>query len=83
MDSLVAKAAILQEALPYIRRFHNQTVVVKYGGHAMVDPELEASFANLARLVPDLQLAEAPERTGAFVIWGYRSVPVTSPGHAG
>ena len=45
MDSLVAKAAILQEALPYIRRFHNQTVVVKYGGHAMIDPELEASFA--------------------------------------
>lgn len=45
MDSLVAKAAILQEALPYIRRFHNQTVVVKYGGHAMVDSELEASFA--------------------------------------
>ena len=44
MDSF-AKAAILQEALPYIRRFHNQTVVVKYGGHAMVDPELEASFA--------------------------------------
>src|SRR5262245_65948801 len=44
-DSLVAKAAILQEALPYIRRFHNQTVVVKYGGHAMTDPELQASFA--------------------------------------
>jgi acetylglutamate kinase len=45
MDSLVAKAAILQEALPYIRRFHNRTVVVKYGGHAMTDPELQASFA--------------------------------------
>jgi acetylglutamate kinase len=45
MDSLVAKAAILQEALPYIRRFHNQTVVVKYGGHAMTDPDLQASFA--------------------------------------
>src|SRR5687767_5191538 len=45
MDSLVAKAAILQEALPYIRRFHNQTVVIKYGGHAMTDPELQASFA--------------------------------------
>jgi acetylglutamate kinase len=43
--SLVAKAAILQEALPYIRRFHNQTVVVKYGGHAMTDPALQASFA--------------------------------------
>lgn len=45
MDPLVAKAAILQEALPYIRRFHDQIVVVKYGGHAMVDPELQASFA--------------------------------------
>lgn len=45
MDELVAKAAILQEALPYIRRFHDQTVVVKYGGHAMVDPALKASFA--------------------------------------
>src|SRR5690606_11384196 len=45
MRSLVAKAAILQEALPYIRRFHNQTVVVKYGGHAMTDPDLQASFA--------------------------------------
>lgn len=45
MNSSVAKAAVLQEALPYIRRFHNQTVVVKYGGHAMVDPELRESFA--------------------------------------
>jgi acetylglutamate kinase len=45
MDELVAKAAILQEALAYIRRFHDQTIVVKYGGHAMVDPALKASFA--------------------------------------
>lgn len=45
MNSSVAKAAVLQEALPYIRRFHNQTVVVKYGGHAMVDSELRESFA--------------------------------------
>lgn len=45
MDSTVAKAAILQEALPYIRRFHNQTVVVKYGGHAMTDAHLRESFA--------------------------------------
>lgn len=52
-------------------------------GSPLARVELEASFANLARLVPDLQLAEAPERTGAFVIWGYRAVPVTSPGHAG
>lgn len=33
------------EALPYIRRFRNKVVVVKYGGNAMIDPELAASFA--------------------------------------
>jgi len=45
MDELLHKAAILQEALPYIRRFHGSTVVVKYGGHAMVDETLKESFA--------------------------------------
>lgn len=45
MDELLHKAAILQEALPYIRRFHGTTVVVKYGGHAMVDETLKESFA--------------------------------------
>lgn len=45
MDDLLHKAAILQEALPYIRRFHGSTVVVKYGGHAMVDEALKESFA--------------------------------------
>ena len=45
MEELVNKAAILHEALPYIRRFHGRTFVVKYGGHAMVDEELKQSFA--------------------------------------
>ncbi|MBN1610243.1 MAG: acetylglutamate kinase [Polyangiaceae bacterium] len=45
MDHLIEKAAILQEALPYIRRFRHRTFVVKYGGHAMVDDELKESFA--------------------------------------
>lgn len=45
MNELLHKAAILQEALPYIRRFHGSTVVVKYGGHAMVDEALKESFA--------------------------------------
>jgi len=40
-----AKAATLHEALPYLSRFHGCTVVVKYGGHAMTDPALAASFA--------------------------------------
>jgi acetylglutamate kinase len=38
-------ADILIEALPYIRRFHGMTVVIKYGGHAMVDEQLKADFA--------------------------------------
>lgn len=36
---------VLIEALPYIRAFHGSTLVVKFGGHAMVDDELKASFA--------------------------------------
>jgi acetylglutamate kinase len=39
------RAGILVEALPYIRRFFNKTVVIKYGGHAMVDGELKDNFA--------------------------------------
>ena len=38
-------AAILTEALPYIQRFHGRTIVVKYGGNAMTDPQLQESFA--------------------------------------
>ncbi|QAZ66350.1 acetylglutamate kinase [Solidesulfovibrio carbinolicus] len=40
-----AKAHLLLEALPYIRNFYGQTVVIKYGGHAMVDEQLQESFA--------------------------------------
>src|SRR5436190_8716808 len=39
------KAEILAQALPYIRRFHGKTLVIKYGGNAMTDPELQADFA--------------------------------------
>lgn len=39
------KAAILAEALPYIKRFHGRTIVVKYGGSAMTDDKLKQSFA--------------------------------------
>ena len=41
----IDKAQILTEALPYIQRFAGKTLVVKYGGNAMTDPELESSFA--------------------------------------
>ncbi|MGZ4759308.1 MAG: acetylglutamate kinase, partial [Acidimicrobiales bacterium] len=39
------RAGVLIEALPYIRRFFGATVVVKYGGNAMVDPDLADRFA--------------------------------------
>ncbi|NLD35252.1 MAG: acetylglutamate kinase [Desulfatiglans sp.] len=38
-------ASVLIEALPYIQKFSNETIVVKYGGHAMVDENLKKSFA--------------------------------------
>lgn len=41
----VAKAKVLIESLPYIREFSQKTVVIKYGGHAMVDEELKKNFA--------------------------------------
>jgi len=39
--SALEKAGILTEALPYIQSFAGKTIVIKYGGHAMIDPELE------------------------------------------
>ena len=43
--SAAQKAQILAEALPYIRRFHDRTIVVKYGGNAMTEAKLKAGFA--------------------------------------
>ena len=45
MKGLTEKAEVLIEALPYIRRFYNKTIVIKYGGHAMVDDRLKVDFA--------------------------------------
>lgn len=39
------KARILGEALPYIKRFYDKTIVIKYGGNAMTDPKLKDCFA--------------------------------------
>ncbi len=43
--SAALKAQILAEALPYIQRFHDKAIVIKYGGNAMVEPALKAGFA--------------------------------------
>ncbi|MDF1613826.1 acetylglutamate kinase [Desulfurivibrio dismutans] len=45
MNNSLDKAKTLIEALPYLREFANATVVIKYGGHAMVDEELKKNFA--------------------------------------
>src|SRR6187399_1050495 len=44
-DSAMNVANVLTEALPYIQRFTGKTIVVKFGGNAMVDEDLQNSFA--------------------------------------
>jgi len=44
-DKSEIQAKLLSEALPYMQRYENRTIVVKYGGHAMGDPELGQAFA--------------------------------------
>lgn len=45
MESLIKKAEILIEALPYIQKLHGKTIVIKYGGNAMINDELKKSVA--------------------------------------
>lgn len=45
LDNAKNTARVLAEALPYIRQFHGKTIVIKYGGNAMVDEKLKTSFA--------------------------------------
>ena len=47
-------AKTLSEALPFIQRYHGRTVVIKFGGHAMVDDELFTSFARDVVLLKQL-----------------------------
>ncbi|MCD6188136.1 MAG: acetylglutamate kinase [Desulfuromusa sp.] len=45
MEELIEKANVLMETLPWIRRFSGKTIVIKYGGNAMVEAHLKESFA--------------------------------------
>ncbi|MFD0521642.1 acetylglutamate kinase [Paractinoplanes durhamensis] len=45
MSSPLEKAGVLIEALPWLERFHGTTVVIKYGGNAMINPQLQQAFA--------------------------------------
>jgi acetylglutamate kinase len=73
------KAEILSEALPYIRRFHGRTIVVKYGGNAMAQRTLNESFAHdvvLLKLVgmkPVVVHGGGPQIDGALERVGKKS----------
>ncbi len=56
MDKLIAKAEVLLEALPYMQRFAGKTIVIKYGGHAMLDENLKSGFAEDIVLLKSLGL---------------------------
>jgi acetylglutamate kinase len=45
IDLATEKAAVLVDALPWLERFHDKIVVIKYGGNAMTSPQLQAAFA--------------------------------------
>ncbi|HIP06480.1 MAG TPA: acetylglutamate kinase, partial [Mariprofundaceae bacterium] len=45
MKHMNSRASMLVEALPYLQRFADQTIVIKYGGNAMVEESLKESFA--------------------------------------
>src|SRR6187402_1458738 len=56
LKELIAKADVLLEALPYMRRFAGRVVVIKYGGHAMLDATLQSGFAEDVVLLKSLGL---------------------------
>ena len=62
--STLNPADILAQALPYIRKFHGKTLVIKYGGNAMTDPALQKAFADMLR---DPQFLEDARRMGAEI----------------
>jgi acetylglutamate kinase len=79
-QAAAAKADTLIEALPWLDRFHGQTVVIKYGGHAMTAPELRAGFAEdlvflrHAGLRPVVVHGGGPQVTGHLDRLGIASV---------
>ena len=73
------KANVLAEALPYIRRFHDNTIVVKLGGNAMIDDALKAGFARdvtmlkLVGLNPVVVHGAGPQISGLLDKMGIKS----------
>jgi acetylglutamate kinase len=78
-DLAAQKANVLIEALPYIRRFHNKTIVIKYGGNAMTDETLKNEFARdvailkLVGLNPIVVHGAGPQITNMLKLQGIES----------
>jgi acetylglutamate kinase len=79
-DALLTKAATLVEALPWLERFQGEIVVIKYGGHAMAEPELRRAFAQdivflrYAGMRPVVVHGGGPQITAALDRMGIESV---------
>ena len=68
------KAAVLIETLPWLERFHGATVVIKYGGNAMIDPELQRQqIASLA------QVKAGQDNSGSAATFAASSAPAACP----
>ena len=65
------RAAVLVEALPYIREFHNRTIVIKYGGNAMINDELKASVMEDVALMKFVGINVAIVHGGGPEITGF------------
>lgn len=79
MFSILDKAGVLVEALPYIKKFHSKVIVVKYGGHAMVNEELKKAVMQDVLLMkfvgmhPIIVHGGGPEITGMLQRLGKES----------
>jgi acetylglutamate kinase len=71
MKKSMERADILVEALPYIRRFYNKIIVIKYGGHAMVDDELKDMFARDVLMMKYVGIHPVVVHGGGPQIGGY------------
>jgi hypothetical protein len=75
---------VLTEALPYIQRYHGSTLVIKYGGNAMVEEDLENGFARdivLLKLVgmnPVVVHGGGPQIGNLSNVWRYPRVSSTA-----
>ena len=92
MDTAAHKVQILSEALPFIRRYHGETIVIKYGGSAMTDETLKTAFArdvSLLKLVgvnPVVVHGGGPQISKTLaalakkaVLWTAFAIPTTTP----